>query len=212
MVVVMKNGRAGRELAIRWLGELTRLSCLALETNVGREQVSEMDGKQLHSFVFDDYCEIVRAVQDGRYNRLERVFLIQSPDYHVYYIITRPTPIPTFPSSVSHDLPLLAHLVQALLRTILRLLANLRVLDSPGNPSVRESEKRNGVGRHTPSIHRPHCWGSFRRRWRCRCRRRYTLGRGHPSSAAWIRRRCLNLSAILRVGESGRRWGKKSVR
>jgi hypothetical protein len=55
MVVVMKNGRAGREVAIRWLGELTRLTCLALETNVGREQVSEMDGKQLHSFVSDGY-------------------------------------------------------------------------------------------------------------------------------------------------------------
>jgi len=55
MVVVMKNGRAGRGVAIRWLGELTRLSCLALETNVGREQVSEMDGEQLHSLVSDGY-------------------------------------------------------------------------------------------------------------------------------------------------------------
>jgi len=37
MLVGMKNGRAGREVTMRWLGELTRLSCLTLETNVGRE-------------------------------------------------------------------------------------------------------------------------------------------------------------------------------
>lgn len=66
MVVVMKNGRHGREVAIGWLGELTRLSCLALGTNVGREQVSEVDGKQLHSCVSDGHCKIVIAVQAGR--------------------------------------------------------------------------------------------------------------------------------------------------
>ncbi len=55
MVVGINNGRAGREVTIWWLGELTRLSCLALETNVGREQVSEMDGKRLHSCVSDGY-------------------------------------------------------------------------------------------------------------------------------------------------------------
>ncbi len=51
----MKNGRAGREVTIWWLGELTRLSCLALEANVGREQISETDGKQLHGFVSGGY-------------------------------------------------------------------------------------------------------------------------------------------------------------